>query len=292
MNNMPSRLLIPSVNNAMLKAKQQQHTVKKGPTKGRFKRVAIKSIIACLAFLVASEYIFADSQLRRVLYCRNKRGMKKLRNLQTDPATDADGCEVVFPEEVATEVVEAAATETLAAGETIDYGTLEDVYYAPPDPDAGLYYPEEILTDDQVEEPIENITNPEGEVSDTTVLVPDDDEPEYYSPVDRTLLDQYEPKVYEPVVPIVNETTGDVLYYPESTAPENTTAYAVTITSCPEVYYEAPATEITDPGPDIYEASAIIKSEVCDATGTTTGNIRERGLQEGGTTNTFEDYTM
>ncbi len=262
-------------------------TVNKSPTTRRlFKRVALKTVMVCLAFLVATEYIFEDTQLRRILYCRNRRGMKKLRYLQTDSTTE-DGCEIVYPAEVEAEVVAAAETEALAAGETIDYGTLGDVYYAPPDPDAGLYYPPEVLTDD-LEEPIENITNPEGEVSDPAVLVPDVEEPVYYSPVDNTLLEQYEPQVYEPVVPIVNETTGEV-YYPESTAPENTTAYAVTITSCPEVYYEAPASEITDPGADIYEASAIIKSEVCDATGTTTGTARERGLQE---TNIFEDYTM
>ena len=49
--------------------------------------------------------------------------------------------------------------------------------------------------------------------------------------------------------------------------PVGTYAYALTITRCPE-WYEPDVDGTVDPGVDLYEASAIIKDEICNATAT------------------------
>jgi hypothetical protein len=105
-------------------------------------------------------------------------------------------------------------------------------------------------TDDAEQSFLPDTVDPKG-------VVPDIDEPCYYSEVDRALFHVYEPKIYEPVVE-----------KEELPPPQDTIAYTVTITSCPGTY--APAeSEVTDPGPDtIYEATAVVKETVCSATET------------------------
>ncbi len=276
---MSSPLLIPSTYNY---DRQQTVQTVQGPRtshRRRFKRIATKSITACgLIFLVANQFIIGDisySQLRRSLQCANRK-MKKARYLGTEPVED---CEIVYPgDDVATTIEATSGGTPTSTDDTIDTGTLGgDFYYAPPDPDAGLYYPPEnveAITDDTT---TSNGTTPDGEVGDPSALVPDVEEPQYYSEVDTTLLGLYEPQVYEPVVETTDPVTGEVIE-PVTNTPENTTAYIVTITSCPEIYYDAPNSEISDPAGDIYEASAIIKHEVCDsyeADTTTTRNLQE-----------------
>ena len=49
--------------------------------------------------------------------------------------------------------------------------------------------------------------------------------------------------------------------------PQGTIAYAVTITRCPE-FYEPGVDKAPDPGADLFEATAIIKDEICNFTAT------------------------
>lgn len=226
------------------------------------------------------------------------------------------------------------STSTTGTDDTIDAGTTggdvyyPPAYYAPLDLNSGMYYPPELpepepevveVVEEIVEEiDGENVTTtttttevvepdpipePEvgtGTIEDPAVLVPDVEEPAYYTEVDTTLLNLYEPQVYEPIettreVEVVDNTTGEVTVVEEpieveTNTPENTTAYVVTITTCPEIYYEEITTEITDPGADnIYEASAIIKHEVCDSYETAAAGTRN--LQDGTVTGS-EEYTM
>ena len=254
----------------------------------RFKRIALKFLVAYLIYFLISHILFEDALPRRSLSpCKkkksaiprrlsdyygqmvnekeivNKRGDSSLTNLYNRVryliADDEDECELIYPQEVVKE-------------------TGTNSYYAPTDIDSGFYY------EDQNEEiplaEVEEITNEAGEV-DPSILVPDINEPMYYSEVDTTLLGLFEPQVYEPV----NETNR----------PEGTTAYTVTITSCPGTY-NPPASEVSDPGADIYEASAICKNNVCNNTDDTITTAR-RNLQgqrdlELATAPSETDYTM
>eukprot|EP00551_Chaetoceros_affinis_P007592 CAMPEP_0203662284 /NCGR_PEP_ID=MMETSP0090-20130426/301_1 /ASSEMBLY_ACC=CAM_ASM_001088 /TAXON_ID=426623 /ORGANISM="Chaetoceros affinis, Strain CCMP159" /LENGTH=773 /DNA_ID=CAMNT_0050525047 /DNA_START=39 /DNA_END=2360 /DNA_ORIENTATION=+ len=255
----------------------------------RFKSISLKCLVACLIYLLLSDFMFQEAaQLRRSLSChskksallRKKRKLKsyydqgkrsmmdedetnesvtdlydQIRNLITSSADEE--CGIIFPEDV-----------------IVETGT--DSYYVPLDEDAGLYYAEENEQIPPAE--IEEITNPEGEV-DPTVLVPDVNEPMYYSEVDTTLLGLFEPAIYEPV----NETAN---------RPEGTTAFTVTITSCPETY-DAPSSEVTDPGGDIYEASCLLKNQACFATeDTTTAGTRRLKRQRDLMETTTDNFTM
>ena len=50
--------------------------------------------------------------------------------------------------------------------------------------------------------------------------------------------------------------------------PKGTMAYVLTITRCPE-WYEPAVDGTPDPGDDLYEMTAVIKDEICNATDTT-----------------------
>lgn len=82
---------------------------------------------------------------------------------------------------------------------------------------------------------------------DPTLLSPDTNNP-HYNRVVMALLDLYTPKTYNPI-----DTT---------LRPEGTTAYVVMIYSCPEFYMPGQP-DWTDPGTQLFEASAIIKQAVC-----------------------------
>ncbi len=275
-------LLIPYNNEVAMKdghhphASQGKRINRTKQNQRRFKSIAVKCLAAYLTFVLATNVVFEDTRLRRSLACRRKRNSAlsrrmtleesgyndshnsflanlydPMRYLVEDPGDD---CNIIYPGEV---------VQT----------TGSDSYYTPFDPDSGLYYPGENEEIPLAE--IADITNPEGEV-DPAVLVPDVDEPMYYSEVDTALLSLFEPQIYEPV----NETVRPG---------EGTTAYTVTITSCPGTY-DPPASEVTDPGADLYEASAICKNNVCNTTDTTAtarrlGSHGHRDLVEA-------DYTM
>ena len=74
---------------------------------------------------------------------------------------------------------------------------------------------------------------------------------------ERGLMNTYDPIIYEAAVAIAMATTND----------QGTVAYVVAHTGCSE-WYE-PATEAADEpasATDLYEASAVIKSQVCEMT--------------------------
>lgn len=163
--------------------------------------------------------------------------------LQTSSSSD---CETIYPTEVATEI-----------------GI--DVYYAPPEPDSGMTFSEVAVIP---EAELDSTTD--TEFVDPVAIVPDVYAPKYYDVVDTTLLDSYEPTVYEPT----NTTNRQ----------ETEVAYTVTILSCPNTY-SPPESEVTNPGSDIYEASAIIKYNSCSSsesssssTSTPTERRTNRGL--------------
>ena len=134
-------------------------------------------------------------------------------------------------------------------------------YYSNED-QTGLYY-EEIAPVDILR--LEGF-NPDlvgGEV-DPTILAPDS-ETNVQRNVDSSVLGLFEPRVYEPVA--------------ETNRPANTTAYAVVIECCPEKY-EAMLSGTTDPGADIFEASAMIKQSVCNATETAAEERRQRRREQ------------
>ena len=252
-------------------AKKEEQTdvtnrrVKRNKRKGGFLILSALSM-----FLFYMNDLHYDSSLRRMLSCSKKRvktNHERGENFFTD-ITDRllvtvaeEDCETAYPADVA----ETTGTE----------------YYAYPPFDSGLYYQEDAIiptsvADDVVYEEI-----------DPALIVPDVDEPVYYSEVDTALLDVYEPKTYEPV----EET---------EIPPTDTTAYTITITSCPNDLYSPPDSEVTNPEGDIFEASAMIKQSICNATDststTTRRNLRQlRRLQEAGgvdTTTSSSDYTM
>ena len=71
--------------------------------------------------------------------------------------------------------------------------------------------------------------------------------------------------------------------------PVGTIAYVVTITRCPEMY--APGVDETpDPGPDLYEVTAIIKDEICNATETL--NMLSQGSDSQGSDSYTRDQTL
>lgn len=123
------------------------------------------------------------------------------------------------------------------------------------------------------------------EQPDESILTPFDprDSP-YYTPVTTGVLVTYQPGTYDAV-----GTTR---------RPENTTAYVVVITGCPE-WYKPTQPDVTDPGPELYEASALIKQNVCSAAEETavrrrklrSDNSNLRGLQTEDVT-PQETYTM
>lgn len=238
-------------------SKSLQHLIKR-------RSVILKCSIVFLIYVLISDILFEDN-LRRRLSCNNTlRKAKRLRStfdrmMLTANETISD-CETVFPTQ---EIVEVVGVN----------------YYAPIDQDTGIYYPD--IAEIPVTVPQE--TDDIALVIDPIVLVPDADEPVYYDPVDTVLLDTFTPQTYPPV--------------PESEKlpAENTTAYAVVITSCPEMY-TPPETEVTDPGTEnIYEATALVKHSVCNATETTAivRRLRRQLITEDTMTVTAsDDYTM
>ena len=172
-------------------------------------------------------------------------------------------CETTFPDDIATIAGDAYYADTTAT-------------------DSGLYYPEDA--------PIES-DNADPENVDPGVLVPDIDEPVSYSSVDVALLEVYEPKVYVPTETDENDNTptgtntdtennSETGTNPETSDPtannpdseedlphQDTIAYTVIITTCP-LEAQAPESEVTDAGVDVYEATAITKQFVCNATDT------------------------
>ena len=151
-------------------------------------------------------------------------------------------CETIYPSSVST----ARWTE---------YYDTED--------QTGLYY-EEIAPVDILR--LEGF-NPDvigGEV-DPTILAPDSEMGAVQRSVDTSVLSLFEPRVYEPVA--------------ETNRPKDTTAYAVVIECCPEKY-EALLSGTTDPGADIFEASAMMKQSVCNATETAAEERRKRRREQ------------
>ncbi len=176
-----------------------------------------------------------------------------------ETVTDED-CETIYPAEVA-----------VMSG--------SDYYIEPDTESSGLTYSDEIpapVVDAELQGTQEEI--------DPVILDPDANDPSAVTSVDTNLLDIFEPKEYNPV----NETTR----------PQGTTAYTVVISSCPDDY-NPPSSEVTDPGNDIFEASAMLKQFVCNVTETTVSERRRqrrlRGLQENNDTSEDEsiaNYTM
>lgn len=119
-----------------------------------------------------------------------------------------------------------------------------------------------------------------GEIDPSLLAPKDSSDSTYDSTVNNALLNTYTTQTYDPV-----DTT---------LRPEGTTAYAVTITSCPE-FYEPAEPDVTDPGAELYEASAMIKESVCSAVEATAIARRKlrnlRGLETTDTTGQ-ETYTM
>ena len=74
-----------------------------------------------------------------------------------------------------------------------------------------------------------------------------------YFPNDGLFL-EYPPVLYDEGDGIVRRPIGTI-------------AFVVTITRCPEMY-QPPVDDSPDPGPDLYEVTAIIKEEICNATAT------------------------
>ncbi len=149
-------------------------------------------------------------------------------------------CETVYPSDVST----ARWTE----------------YYG--DEETGLYY-EELAPVDILKLEGYNPDLAGGEV-DPVILAPD-----YETSSDNvdeaSLLGLFEPRVYSPV--------------DETTRPANTTAYAVVIECCPEKY-DTILKGTTDPGSDIFEASAMLKQGVCNATETAAIERRKRRREQ------------
>lgn len=161
-------------------------------------------------------------------------------------------------------------------------------YYAPPDLDSGIYYQEEAPIAEQLMPPTgdddaaiaaSTSINIDTENVDPNVLVPDVDEPLYYTNVDTALLDAFVPKEYDPVS--------------ETSRPTDTTAFAVSLISCPDTYTPE-SSDVTDPGAYLYEASAICKSGVCNIfeTAETSTTERRQLQEEGSTTVSGGGYTM
>ncbi len=232
------------------------------------RKVAIIICCSLSAIFCFHNVVNSKSQLRRVLCARKLQETRRNDDVGGSEFIDLvdrilqtvtsteDECETVYPKEVAVT-------------------TAED-YYSPPEPDSGIYYSEEV----SIPEP-ELAGFAEEEEVDPVLLNPDVDSPDYYTNVDAALLDVYEPKTYEPV----NTTER----------PKDTTAYSVVITSCPETY-NPPESEVTDPGTDIFEASAMLKQAVCNVTETAVYERRMkrrlRGLQDITTDSSIANYTM
>lgn len=147
-------------------------------------------------------------------------------------------------------------------------------YYDDPTKDSGVYYQDTI--------PIGNIggsgKNPSG-----IDLVPDSGDIKI-DVVVTTTLDSYKPHVYKPV--------------PDRTstrAPDNTTAYVVTIVKCPDHTSTTINYSDDDPAEDIYEASAILNYEVCNATETAVAQRDGSNSQTNGrklNANLIKNHTM
>lgn len=246
----------------------ESSTSTSSPTRRVKRSLIAKACAVALLVTICVNDLFYTDYLRRKLAC--KRHMKKIRNggqlqpgsaydptygdnfftnlidrtLQIDSIDGASECDIVFPE----------------ADVVTDVGTA---YYAPPNVDSGLYYNE------VAEIPIAEMDSVDTENLDPTALVPDV-EVTTVDPVDTSLMESYEPKVYEPI-----EATGEP-------APIDTVAYTVVITSCPNTY-EPPNSEVTDPGTELYEACAMIKNGVCNATAdsaSSTSLVRRRRVEE------------
>ena len=172
-------------------------------------------------------------------------------------------CETTFPNDIATIAGDAYYADT----PEVDYG--------------GSYYPEDALIESGNDDP-ENF--------DPSILVPDVNDHASYSLVIVALLKAYKPKVYVPTetdgdntssgaTPSTGTNTQDGTNSDngENTANDpddevdlphqDTIAYTVIITTCP-LEAQAPESEVTDPGVDVYEVTAMTKEFVCNATDT------------------------
>jgi hypothetical protein len=166
------------------------------------------------------------------------------------------------------------------ADEATGVGSATGVhYYAEPPRDEGIYYHEQgpLLAKAGVD------GRSKTDEIDPKLLTPDFVEPQYYSEVDNALENLFEPGGYASVTKTVR--------------PMNTTAYIVMINRCPTLYSSA-VSDLTDPGADIFEASAMIKQGVYantdDSTKTERRHLRWnplRALQESAETEP-DRYTM
>ena len=73
---------------------------------------------------------------------------------------------------------------------------------------------------------------------------------------------EFPPGILFDEYPPIDHTGG-----PIANRPEGTVAYALTITRCPQ-WYEAGVDATPDPGAEMYEMTAVIKDEICNATDT------------------------
>jgi hypothetical protein len=123
------------------------------------------------------------------------------------------------------------------------------------------------------------------------LLVPFSDEGQTLDETERDLISTYETQIYDAATAVAKATTED----------EDTIAYVVTLTGCAEWYHPPGSADTGETvlGAELYEASAVIKTQVCEMTDQAAANRRLgktrklRKLEETGQLSAAEmGYTM
>ena len=255
----------------------------------KFKKVLVLVALSCLSLALLENFAMSTND-RRHLKCMNKRGGSNDGLLSPTPVIYTGGDEARYLSKVKFEqfvdrLLEVGGGDNCDtpypadAEDTVAFASDSVVAQQEPAFDVVPEYPDEV--------DISEVETNDGEI----ILAPKTAQDKILDETERDLISVYDPLVYDPENATARATTDDA----------DTIAYVVAATGCPGWYQVSDADVVDEPdmGSDLYEASAVLKCEVCEvteeaATARRLGKTRKlRQLEDTGQLSAAEmNYTM
>ena len=230
------------------------------PSSKKVKRVIVLSLVGC-AFMAFQSAMTTTSSIHRNLNCMTveEKNGSKIQNIQ-DSKSDLSAFEQFI-------------NRLLLIDSSTDPCITD---YPPNAPDVVAYDADSAVANAEPTFEVAQAEQPEPLVNDLGeyILEPTYNEGFLEAPIvatQRDLLNTYDPVIYDPVDAELRVTEEDA----------DTIAYTVALDACQSWYEDAEDTAPPDLGSDLYEAAAIIKSQVCETTELAVARhlkLREHGL--------------
>ncbi len=203
--------------------------------------VGRRTIKACVLLCVCLTFLFFDEEVNEIAsYHRNLRchTLAEVKDVRKMAESLSDPCIVSYPEMV------------------------EDFVLSPDSEEAKEEPTFEIIPEEDDDSVFSYLQADDGNI---IITPPDTSEEQGLNDVEFDLLDSFQPQIYDPVKAVAEATPDD----------EDAVGYIVVATECPTLEDSepdgvSPTVESFENDPvvvtDLYEASAVLKAEVCDIT--------------------------